>query len=218
MKTVLLQNSTEPIPVGKILCLGRNYPEHAKEMQASVPTTPVVFMKPSTAILSNNEPIAVPSISHNVHHEVELVVLIGKSGKSIPKSKAADYIAGYGIGLDMTLRDLQADAKKQGLPWTIAKGFDGSAPVSNFIPKDQIVDPHDLTICCRVNGTTRQQSSTRSMVFSIHHIIEYISSVFTLERGDLIFTGTPEGVGEVNKGDLIEAEIIGYTKITHPVV
>jgi 2-keto-4-pentenoate hydratase/2-oxohepta-3-ene-1,7-dioic acid hydratase in catechol pathway len=175
-------------------------------------------MKPSTAIISGSDKIIIPKISIEVHHEVELVVVVGKDAKNIPAKNAYNYIAGYAVGLDMTLRDVQSDAKKKGNPWTVAKGFDTSAPISEVIPKAQIKNPHDLTITCRVNGALRQKSSTGKMIFSIDKIIEYISSIFTLEEGDLIFTGTPEGVGQVKAGDIIEAELEGYIKISHQVI
>lgn len=186
-------------------------------MKTDVPTRPVVFLKPSTALLGDGETIVRPAISGNMHHEVELVVAIGKEGKHISSDNAYDYVLGYGIGLDMTLRDIQNEAKQQGLPWSVAKGFDTSAPISEIIPKDRIRDPHALEIRCSVNGTIRQQSSTRNMIVTIDRIISYLSSIFTLEVGDLIFTGTPEGVGEVNAGDVIVAELIGFTKITHQI-
>ena len=174
-------------------------------------------MKPATAIITDSEDIRIPKISHQPHHEVELVVVIGTGGKNIPASEAYNHVAGYCVGLDMTLRDVQAEAKKKGQPWTVAKGFDTSAPVSEIIPAEKISNPHDLTIRCRVNGEVRQCSSTKNMIFSIDKIIEYISSIFTLESGDLIFTGTPKGVAEVKDGDTVEAELVGYTIISHRV-
>jgi acylpyruvate hydrolase len=217
MKTVRLLHSDQPIGVGKILCLGQNYAEHAREMKSEVPSNPIVFLKPSTAIIANGEEIRIPPISHQAHHEVELVVAIGENGKNIPSTQAYKHVLGYAIGLDMTLRDVQSEAKKKGQPWAVAKGFDTSAPVSEIVPAARVPNPHALTIVCRVNGVERQRSSTKNMVFSIDKIIEYVSSVFMLESGDLIFTGTPEGVGEVRNGDTIEAELVGYTSITHRV-
>ena len=218
MKKLRIIGSNQEIETGKILCLGRNYAEHAKEMKFDVPSLPIVFMKPSTAIICNGEAIVRPKISKELHHEVELVVAIGKTGKNIPASEAYDYICGYAVGLDMTLRDIQSEAKTGGLPWTVAKGFDTSAAVSDIISKSRIANPHDLTLRCKVNGSVRQQSSTGKMILTIDRIIEYISSLFTLESGDLIFTGTPEGVGEVKHGDTIEAELVGYATISHPVI
>jgi acylpyruvate hydrolase len=218
MKTITIRKTNEQLPVGKVICIGRNYAEHAAEMKSEVPDKPVIFLKPSTALIRNGENIVLPKISNDVHHEVELVVAIGKGGKSIPDSEAYSYILGYAIGLDMTLRDVQSEAKKKGLPWSIAKGFDTSAPISDIITADQIADPHNLTITCKVNGQTRQHSSTGKMIFKIEKLIEFISSIFTLERGDLIYTGTPEGVGKVINGDLIEAEIEGILKISHKII
>lgn len=217
MRTLHIENTQHQITVGKILCLGRNFAEHAKEMNSDIPITPVIFLKPSTAIISGGESIWIPKISHNLHHEVELVVVIGKEGKNISAAAAFDYVLGYAIGLDMTLRDIQNQSKDNGLPWTISKGFDTSAPVSNIIPKSRIADPSKLTIVCKVNGTERQRGSTGNMIFSIPEIIEYTSSLFTLEAGDLIFTGTPEGVSQVIEGDRIEAELVGFASITHTV-
>ena len=217
MQTIEFQGRNGSVPVGNIFCLGRNYAEHAREMGAEAPGSPIVFLKPSTAVIRNGTAIIIPSISREMHHEVELVVAIGKGGKHIPRSSAYDHVSGYGVGLDMTLRDLQARAKKDGLPWTVAKGFDTSAPVSEFVPADRIGDPHAQTIRCSVNGKERQRSSTGSMLTRIDEIIEYISSVFTIGSGDLIFTGTPEGVGPVKAGDVVEAELLGFVKISHPV-
>jgi 2-keto-4-pentenoate hydratase/2-oxohepta-3-ene-1,7-dioic acid hydratase in catechol pathway len=217
MKFIQFLNSQQTLPVGKIVCLGRNYAEHAKEMQAEVPSTPVIFLKPATAVICDGMPIVLPSISREVHHEVELVVVLGRGGKDIPASGALAHVAGYAIGLDMTLRDVQAEAKKKGLPWSVAKGFDTSAPVSRVVPASSVADPHALTISCSVNGTLRQRSSTGNMIYSVPRMIEYISSVFTLEEGDLIFTGTPEGVGPVVAGDIITAEIEGLVSTSHTV-
>ncbi|HTK82343.1 MAG TPA: fumarylacetoacetate hydrolase family protein [Bacteroidota bacterium] len=218
MKTVKIQGADGGVQVGKILCLGRNYAEHAKEMKSEVPTTPVVFLKPPSALLTNGEPIVRPAISHDMHHEVELIVLIGKNGKNVSAAKAREYVLGFGVGLDMTLRDVQAEAKKKGLPWSVAKGFDTSAPVSEIIPIGKFDGQNEMTIRCSVNGVVRQQTSTSKMIFSVEKIIEYVSGIFTLERGDVIFTGTPEGVGPVVPGDNIEAELAGFAKITHQVV
>lgn len=217
MKTIRIRGAAEEIPVGKILCLGRTYAEHAQEMHADVPEHPLVFIKPSTAIIADGQDILIPALSRNVHHEVELVVAIGKNGKNIPPSQAKEHIAGYGVGLDMTLRDVQSEAKTKGWPWSIAKGFDTSAPVSEIIPASIIPNPTALEIRCRVNGILRQKSTAGAMVFSIEEIVSYLSTLFTLERGDLIFTGTPAGVGTVVAGDRIEAELVGWTKIAHTI-
>jgi len=208
----------ELIPVGKILCLGRNYPEHAKEMNAEVPSAPVVFMKPSTAIVEEGGSVMIPPISTDVHHEVELVIVIGPGGRNISAARAMEHVAGYAVGLDMTLRDVQADAKRKGLPWTVAKGFDTSAPLSGAVRRAAVGDPHALTLELRVNGTLRQRASTSSMLVRVPEIVAYCSTIFTLETGDLIFTGTPEGVGRVVHGDRLEALIAGVGSLTVGVV
>lgn len=218
MHTVVLLPERKKIPVGKILCLGKNYAEHVKEFGGSVPTSPIIFLKPPTAIIENGDDIILPSLSHNVHHEVELTVLIGKTGKNIPRSDAMHYVAGYGIGLDMTMRDKQSEAKKEGNPWSIAKGFDTSAPLSPFVPKTFISDPYNLEIKLSVNGKERQHSNTREMIFKIDEIIAFLSLTFTLEEGDVIFTGTPEGVGQVIANDVIDAEIPNVGSLHHRVV
>ena len=214
MKNVEFRESKKRIAAGKILCLGRNYPEHAKEMKAEMPTTPVVFLKPASSIVTDGSKVVIPSFSKVMHHEVEMVVLIGKDGKNISREAALDHVAGYGVGLDMTLRDVQVDAKKKGLPWTVAKCFDTSAPVSSFTERSRVADPHTLDISLTVNGSLRQHSNTRNMIFRVEDIISYLSTVFTLEVGDLIFTGTPEGVGPVVAGDVLHAEIESVGTLT----
>ncbi|HEX7573980.1 MAG TPA: fumarylacetoacetate hydrolase family protein [Bacteroidota bacterium] len=204
----------ESLQVGKILCLGRNYPEHIKEMKAETASTPVVFIKPSTALVESGGWVVIPPISNDVHHEVELVVVIGRDGRNITAEKAMEHVAGYAVGLDMTLRDVQADAKKRGLPWSVAKGFDTSAPLSAAVRPAAVSDPHALSIELRVNGTVRQSSNTQHMILRIPGIIAYCSTVFSLEAGDLIFTGTPEGVGRVVPGDRIHAHIASVGSLT----
>lgn len=207
MKTVKFSGTGKELPVGKILCLGRNYVEHATEMAAAVPVEPVVFLKPASAIIYDGEEILIPSFSRDVHHEVEMVVVIGKEARHIGTPSAMDHVAGYAVGLDMTLRDIQTAAKKAGLPWTVAKGFDTSAPVSSIMERDAISDPHNLTLSLCVNGATRQKGSTGNMIFRIDTVISYLSSIFTLYPGDLIFTGTPAGVARVVGGDILEADL-----------
>lgn len=213
MRFVTLHASRKQKAVGKLLCLGRNYVDHAREMNSPVPETPIVFLKPATAMISDGETIIIPPISHEVHHEVEMVVLIGREGKDIPRASALDYVAGYGIGLDMTLRDVQAEAKKKALPWTVAKGFDTSAPVSTIVEKELVPHPHNLDINLKVNGKLRQHSNTRNMIFRVDQVVSYLSSIFTLEEGDLIFMGTPEGVAAVMPGDVLEAELAGVSSL-----
>lgn len=207
VRTVTDRYTGELLPVGKILCLGRNYIAHAREMKADLPSTPVVFLKPATALLHTGEKIVIPPLSHELHYEAEMVVVMGNDGKDIPEARALSHVYGYAVGLDMTLRDLQSEAKKNGLPWSVAKGFDTSAPVSEVVTRDRINDPHSLQLTLQVNGRTRQNASTGDMIFRIEKVIAFLSQIFTLERGDLIFTGTPEGVGEVKSGDTLVAEL-----------
>lgn len=211
MATVQLSGTSEQLEVRKIFCIGRNYSDHAKEMHAEVPEAPVFFLKPPTAIIGEGGTICVPSISKELHHEVEMTVLLGRGGKDIQRGNALNYVAGYGIGLDMTLRDLQSEAKKKGLPWTLSKGFDTSAPLSQFVPADEIQDPHNLDLKLDVNGVSRQHSSTANLIFKIDELIAYISQFFTFERGDIIFTGTPEGVAPVASGDQLVAQLLTST-------
>ncbi len=207
VRTVQIKGAGEHIAVGKIVCIGQNYAAHIREMKAEVPSSPVFFLKPTTALVENGGDVVLPSISNDVHHEVELTVLIGKECRSVSREVAYEYIAGYGVGLDMTLRDVQNDAKKKGLPWTLAKGFDTSAPVSEFIPSGDVADPGTLSLRLKVNGTIRQQSGTNDLIFSVNTLIDYISRFVTLERGDIIFTGTPQGVSKVKSGDTLEASL-----------
>ncbi len=207
MKTVLLRGSHEPVPVSKILCIGQNYAAHAKEMHSDVSAAPVFFLKPTTAIIKDGGTVILPSISKDVHHEVEMIVLIREGGTNIPREKALGHVAGYGIGLDMTMRDVQGDAKKKGQPWTLAKGFDTSAPVSEFVLASDIGDPSTLAVELRVNGTVRQSSKTDNLIFPVDVVIAYISQFITLERGDIILTGTPEGVARVQIGDTLAATL-----------
>jgi 2-keto-4-pentenoate hydratase/2-oxohepta-3-ene-1,7-dioic acid hydratase in catechol pathway len=183
-------------------------------MKAEPPTTPVVFMKPSTSLVEPGGTVVIPPFSVDVHHEVELVIVIGRTGRDITPDRAMEYVAGYAVGLDMTLRDVQADAKKHGLPWSVAKGFDTSAPISAAARREAVGDPHELDIELRVNGSVRQKSNTRNMIVRVPEIIAYCSTVFSLEAGDLIFTGTPEGVGRVVHGDRIDAEIASVGSLT----
>jgi 2-keto-4-pentenoate hydratase/2-oxohepta-3-ene-1,7-dioic acid hydratase in catechol pathway len=207
MATVRLDGIGEELNVGKILCLGRNYRAHAAEMGSDVPTEPVVFLKPPTALLEEGEPIRLPSFSREIHHEVEMVLLVGREGRDIPREEALEYVIGYGVGLDLTARDLQAEAKKKGLPWTLAKGFDGSAPLSRFVRADEVEDPGALDLELTVNGVVRQSSNTRLLVFPVDDLIMRLSRWFTLSVGDLIFTGTPEGVGPIGPGDRLEMRL-----------
>jgi 2-keto-4-pentenoate hydratase/2-oxohepta-3-ene-1,7-dioic acid hydratase in catechol pathway len=200
-----------PVLPGKIICVGRNYVEHAREHGAEVPKIPLIFLKPPSAILNPGEPILLPPQSQQVEHEAELVVVIGRRGKNILPEQAREYIFGYTVGNDVTARDLQRSDGQ----WTRAKGFDTFCPFGPWI--DTEFDPSDAVITCRVNGQLRQMGSTREMVFSVPTLIAFISSVMTLEPGDLIFTGTPAGVGPLQEGDVVEVEIEGLGKLRNPV-
>lgn len=192
----------------KIFAVGRNYAEHIKELNNERPEEPVIFTKPDTALLRNNAPFYFPEFSQDIHYEVELVLRVGKEGKNIEEQFAEKYFDAIGIGIDFTARDLQQKAKEKGLPWAIAKGFNGSAPISErFIPVAQFKDVRDINFSLSVNGSIRQQGNTGLMIFSFEHIISYLSRFFTLRTGDLIFTGTPKGVGPVQIGDTLSAFI-----------
>jgi len=193
------------LPIQTVFAIGRNYVEHARELDSPVPGEPVVFIKPTTSILQDGGTIVLPEASRDVHHEVELVVLLGAGGRHVPAADALELVAGYGVGIDVTARDLQAEAKRLGQPWTVAKGFDTFAPVSKFVPAGRVPDPHALVISLGVNGERRQWGQTRDMLFGVGALIGYLSGIFTLRAGDLIFTGTPAGVGPIRAGDRLEA-------------
>lgn len=205
--------SDQPLPglsnlqLGNIYCIGRNYVEHAHELNNDPPEKPLVFLKPSSSVIFDGDSIQLPQQSNNIHHEVELVVAIGDRGKNIPKDEAVDYIAGYAVGIDVTARDIQQQAKEASHPWTVAKGFDTFAPLSNFVSWHKISDPQDVSLEISVNGITRQSDSTELMIFSVAELISYLSTIFTLQPGDLIFTGTPKGVSPIESGDRIKASM-----------
>ncbi|WP_445664616.1 fumarylacetoacetate hydrolase family protein [Fodinibius sp. AD559] len=190
-----------------IFCIGRNYVEHAKELNNEVPTQPLVFLKPTSSIIFDGGKIQIPPQSEDVHHEVELAVAIDRAGKNIPKDEALKHVGGYGIGIDVTARDIQQKAKEKGHPWTVAKGFDTFAPLSTFIEKDRIEDPQNLDLQISVNNEVRQSDSTKLMIFTVADLIHYLSTIFTLQPGDIILTGTPKGVSSITKGDKIEASL-----------
>lgn len=192
----------------RIFAIGRNYAEHIKELNNERPDEPVIFTKPDTALLRHNEPFYYPEFSKDIHHEVELVLKISKEGKHIDPAFALNYIDSIGIGIDFTARDLQQKAKDKGLPWDIAKGFNGSAPISDtFFPLARFADLKNISFKLEVNGQLRQQGNTSLMLFPFEYIISYLSKFFTLKTGDLIFTGTPKGVAGVALGDKLMAYI-----------
>ncbi|MCH7409854.1 fumarylacetoacetate hydrolase family protein [Belliella sp. DSM 111904] len=191
----------------KIIAIGRNYTEHIEELKNERPAEPVVFLKPDTAVLKNNMPFYHPDFSENIHHEVELVLKINKEGKFIKPEFAHRYYDEIGIGIDFTARDLQDKCKAKGLPWEIAKGFNGSAPVGEFLPVSEFKALDDINFHLNINGELRQKGNTKMMLFDFGVIIAYVSQFFTLKKGDLIFTGTPAGVSKVAIGDRLEAYI-----------
>jgi 2-keto-4-pentenoate hydratase/2-oxohepta-3-ene-1,7-dioic acid hydratase in catechol pathway len=201
------------VPIGKLVCLARTYKKHALEMKSDIPKEPALFLKPASAVIFNKESIVIPEMSKCIHHEVELGVIISKKCKNITVEKALDYILGYCLALDITARDIQTEAKKKGWSWDVAKGFDTFAPISNVVLKDNVPDPNDLDLLLKVNGKIKQNSNTKNMIFSVEEIIEFISKVMTLEHGDLIMTGTPEGVGEIKLGDILEASLGDYCSL-----
>jgi 2-keto-4-pentenoate hydratase/2-oxohepta-3-ene-1,7-dioic acid hydratase in catechol pathway len=189
----------------KVICVGRNYAQHARELNNPIPERPILFMKPHSAILRNNQPFSLPAFSKQVEYEVEVVLRIGRNGKDIAEQDALKYINGVGIGIDFTARDLQQQLKEKGHPWEIAKAFDHSAPVSDFLNRDSLPDLGQLDFSLVRNGETVQTGNTADMLFSIPRLIAYASKFFTLNIGDLLFTGTPAGVGTVASGDKLEA-------------
>lgn len=192
----------------RIFAIGRNYAEHIKELNNERPDEPVIFTKPDTALLRNNAPFYLPDFSNDIHHEVELVLRICKEGKNIQEKFANKYYDAIGIGIDFTARDLQQKAKEKGLPWDIAKGFNGSAPIGDkFIPVTSFSDLKNINFSLTINGELKQQGNTSLMLFNFDFIISYLSKFFTLRTGDLIFTGTPKGVGAVKVGNVLSAYI-----------
>lgn len=191
----------------KIICVGRNYREHINEMHAPLPEVPMFFLKPDTALLRNNQPFFYPDFSNEIHYEIEVVIKICKLGKTIPEKFAYNYFDQLGVGIDFTARDLQQQCKNQGMPWEISKGFDNSAVISNFIPIEELGDIYNLPFHLEINESTVQSGNTADMIFSFEKIIAYVSRFMTLRTGDLIYTGTPVGVGPVKINDLLEAYI-----------
>jgi len=207
MYHVHLFEKNQRFAVGKIVCLGRNYVDHIHELGNEIPQEPVLFIKPASCIIPDGGRIVIPPYSSDCHHEVELALLIGKKGKQIPPENVFDHIVGYGVAIDLTLRDVQAKQKAKGLPWEIAKGFDTACPLSDFVPAANIADPHALQLTLSVNGVLRQNGNSALMMRKIPQIVAEMSAIFTLDEGDIILTGTPAGVGPIVSGDILNAEI-----------
>jgi 5-carboxymethyl-2-hydroxymuconate isomerase len=205
MHTIRLND--QDIPAGKIICVARNYAAHARELGNPVPDQAVLFMKPASSILPSGGTIVIPPYSNECHFEIELAVLIERTGKEVAEATALDYVAGYGVAIDLTLRDVQNAQKEKGLPWEIAKGFDTACPLSEFTPADRVTDVQQLRLQLKLNGELRQDGTTADMLRPVARLVSEASHYFTLERGDVILTGTPAGVGQLKSGDLIEATI-----------
>lgn len=195
------------VSIGKLVCLARTYEKHAREMNTKVSEKPLLFLKPASSVIFNGESIIIPKMSKCLHHEVELGVVINKNCKNVKKKDALNFVLGYCVALDITARDIQDEAKKFGWPWTLAKSFDTFTPISEVVLKKKVENPNNLDLLLKVNGVIKQFSNTKNMIFSVEKIIEFVSGIMTLEEGDLILTGTPEGVGEIVKGDVLEAQL-----------
>lgn len=193
----------------KIIAIGRNYAAHAKELNNAVPTKPIIFLKPDTAVLKDNKPFYIPNFSSDIHYELEVVLKICKEGKHIAEKFASNYYDQIGLGIDFTARDIQTQHKEKGLPWELAKAFDNSAAVSKFLPKSDFKNLYQLQFELQINKETRQNGNTSNLLFSFENIISFVSQYITLKKGDLIFTGTPEGVGAVKTDDHLEAWLEG---------
>jgi fumarylpyruvate hydrolase len=217
--TLPVLESNDVFPVGRIYCVGRNYAEHAREMGHDPEREPpFFFMKPANAIVQNNGTISYPQATQDLHHEIELVVALGKGGANIPVEKALDHVWGYGVGLDMTRRDLQGEAKKMGRPWEMGKAFDNSAPCTALVPAAKSGHPAKGAIWLKVNGTVKQKGDLSELIWNIPETIAYLSGLITLQPGDLIYSGTPAGVGPVKPGDELHAGVDGVGELKVKIV
>lgn len=218
--SLAIHDNDARFPVHRIYCIGRNYADHAKEMgaQAVSRANPVFFLKPADAIVAGGGDVPYPSATQELHHEVEMVVALSQGGRDIDPARALDCVFGYGVGLDLTRRDLQAAMKAKGLPWDVAKGFDHSAPVSALRAASEIGHPQHARLSLGINGEIRQQADIADMIFAVPEIIAELSRLFELKAGDLIFTGTPSGVGPLARGDRIHAELAGIATLDGHVV
>jgi 2-keto-4-pentenoate hydratase/2-oxohepta-3-ene-1,7-dioic acid hydratase in catechol pathway len=204
---IFKDKSRKKVAICKLVCLARSYRKHAEEMHTTVTEDPLLFLKPASSVIFNGESVIIPIMSKCLHHEVELGIVIGKKCRNVSQKNALNYVLGYLVCLDITARDIQDKAKKNSWPWAIAKSFDTFAPISDVVLKDKIPNPNNLDLSLKVSGKIRQNSNTKYMIYSVERIIEFISGIMTLEEGDLIMTGTPEGVGEIVAGDVLEANL-----------
>ncbi len=217
MHEVKMKGQAGPIRVGKIICMGRNYVAHIEELNNQPPGAPMFFIKPTTALAPLEQPIRIPSYSQKARHELELALIMGKPLFQAKPEDVYPAVAGYAVSIDVTLQDVQDKLKEKGHPWEIAKGFDGSCPISEFVPASEVSDPQDLMITMRVNGEPRHNDSTALMIYKIPEIVAAASQYFTLEAGDIVLTGTPAGVGSLLPGDKLEMEIAQIGKYTSSV-
>jgi len=199
------QNQTIDLPLGKVVCVGRNYAEHAKELGNEVPTAPILFIKPATSVVELESPLTIPQDQGSVHHEAEIALLISKDAKDIDAGSAWDYVSHAGVALDLTLRDVQSKLKEKSHPWEIAKGFDGACPLSKWIPLSELSNKEKIAIQLEKNGELKQIGNSTQMITSIPALIAYMSNIFALKAGDVILTGTPAGVGPLVSGDELKA-------------
>lgn len=202
----------QPQHVNSIFCIGRNYAAHAAELGNAIEAEPIVFLKPNSALLAEGVPIVLPDYSRDVHYECELVLLIGQDADDVSAAEAMAHVAGYAIGLDLTARDVQSEVKAKGLPWTKAKGFRGAACVSDFVAANLVSDATQLTFSLMVNGEQRQRGESALMLFPVAEIVSYLSRIYGLRAGDVIFTGTPEGVGALQGGDVLALDLHGMVQ------
>ncbi len=202
---------------GKIVCIGQNYRAHIKELESEVPSEPVIFLKPSSALIRSGEEIIVPPDLGRIDYEGELAVIIGKRARNVSKKEALNHVGSVGVFNDVTARDVQSVARKAGLPWSLAKGLDTFAPLSETKPISEVGDLQDLKVLTKLNGVQRQNGRTSDMIFPVEKLIEYIARYMTLEPGDIIATGTPEGVGPIKGGDIVEISIPGVGELRNPV-
>lgn len=202
---------------GKIVCIGQNYRAHIKELKSEVPSEPVIFLKPSSALIKSGEEIIVPPDLGRIDYEGELAVIIGKRARNVSKKDALSFVGSVAVFNDVTARDVQSIARKAGLPWSLAKGMDTFAPLSEWSPISEVGDLQDLKVLTKLNGVLKQNGRTADMIFPVKELIEYISRYMALEPGDIIATGTPEGVGPINDGDVVEISIPGVGELRNPV-
>lgn len=210
MSKPMITLENKQLPIQNIFCIGRNYAKHIAELNNETPTEPLVFLKPTSALAQKNDIITLPAFSNSVHYEAELVIYIAKDARNIAVDEALSIIGGYGVGLDLTARDLQDVIKKRGEPWTKCKGFPAAAIVSDFINTDKIQDPKNIQFSFTQNGVLKQDGNSKMMLYPIAEIISYLSTIYGLSEGDLIYTGTPEGVGELNAGDQLNLTLENF--------